>query len=163
MPYVAGEQRDHFLVRSSLLSGRAEKGTAYVAYAAFGAMMAAGPAILLYAALGAANPTGTMIVGVLVLATLTPYMGILLWSTAKERRRQRELDVGGVPAVAEIIAMGYAGIGDNSGVAFRLRLSGPGFDAFEAEVKCALERGFFVGAVFHALVEPRKGLFTIPR
>ncbi|MEV0644798.1 hypothetical protein AB0I28_06005 [Phytomonospora sp. NPDC050363] len=128
-------------------------------------MIGAGPALVVLALNAGEGERLPAWIGAMVVLLIILPSG--LWfgaSTAVARHRQRRLDIAGLPAVAEIIAVEDKDIDGESGVKVTLRLTGPGFEPFDAVVGCRPEDVLVVGGHLHALVDPdARKYFTIRR
>lgn len=103
-----------------------------------------------------------LITGALLL-TMTPFGVLIARSVARARAEQRRLDRIGVRGIAEIIRSTPVDLEGEWGLGLTLRVSGNGFEPFEAEVECRDDDGYVVGARLPAVVDPVERHFTIKR
>ncbi|MBB5874125.1 hypothetical protein F4553_007559 [Allocatelliglobosispora scoriae] len=82
------------------------------------------------------------------------------WERSARRDAERLNEVG-VTAVAEIVAIAPAIVGDDNGIALSLRISGPGVEPFDAVSECMADPSLVVGARLAAVVDPADNLFAI--
>ncbi|ONI70368.1 hypothetical protein ALI144C_47775 [Actinosynnema sp. ALI-1.44] len=123
----------------------------------------AGPAILVFVPVPDEDRTVAVIVNVVVTLIMIP-LGLLVWRTASTAAvDQRRLDRAGVPAVAEILSSDHTDLDGMVALELRLRLSGEGFEPFEATVRCSYEDGLEAGVRLNAKVDPSDQLFMIVR
>ncbi|ALG13035.1 hypothetical protein [Kibdelosporangium phytohabitans] len=121
------------------------------------------PAILVFVPAPDEDRTVFVIVNVVVMIIMIP-LGLPIWRTASQvGADQRRLDRVGLPAVAEVLASDDTDLDGMVALRLRLRLSGDGFDPFEATVRCGYEDGLTAGARFNAKVDPSDQLFMIVR
>ncbi|MFI7436328.1 hypothetical protein [Micromonospora haikouensis] len=81
---------------------------------------------------------------------------------ARSRRDARRLSAAGVAATAEVLTVADRVDGEDPGLTLRLRVSGPGFAAFEADVNRPVDPALVPGAALPATVVPADRLFSIP-
>lgn len=81
---------------------------------------------------------------------------------ARSRRDARQLSAAGVAATAEVLTVADRLDGEDPGLTLRLRVSGPGFAAFEADVNHSTDPALVPGATLPATVDPADRLFSIP-
>jgi hypothetical protein len=84
-------------------------------------------------------------------------------ANALARRRTQRLNEVGVPAAAEILASKAISLGENNGVALTLRVTGEGFEPFDAVYECEAHPSLRVGAELAAVVAPADRLYAITR
>ncbi|WP_432967492.1 hypothetical protein [Dactylosporangium sp. CA-233914] len=88
--------------------------------------------------------------------------GVFGWRLVTlSRRDARRLAAAGVAATAEILTVANHLGGEDPGLELRLRISGPGFAAFEAGTIRADDPALVPGAVLAAVVDPADRLFSI--
>ncbi|GHC73123.1 hypothetical protein [Streptomyces flavofungini] len=127
-------------------------------YAVVAGLCLAGPFLL---GLTLVAGKGVLAVGIVCTVVLVP-VGLLVWVTvAAERKHNRRLDAVGVPAVAEVIGLTEWDSGDDAGAVVVLRLSGPGFRAFEATWKRSPHPALRVGLRLDAVVDPAERLYRV--
>ena len=103
-----------------------------------------------------------LLLGGVLCTVLCAPLGLGLFFHAKvEKEKNRHLDVVGVPATAEILAMNHWEDADDCGTAADLRVSGPGFRTFEATWRRAPHSAQRVGLRLDAVVDPVRGLFRV--
>nr|CEL15492.1 hypothetical protein [Kibdelosporangium sp. MJ126-NF4] len=121
----------------------------------------AGPALLLVGLL-TEEQVPKIAGGVMTLLGLP--LGMLVWRTVSRHVAEiRRLDQAGVPATAEVVEALQADTDDTVSLKLTLRISGPGFDAFEETIECADEPELRAGARLTAKVDPSDRLFMIIR
>ncbi len=104
---------------------------------------------------------GLLAGGVLV-TTVGVGFGVFGWRlVARSRSDARRLSASGVAATAEILAVANHLGGEDPGLELRLRISGPGFAAFEADTVRADDPALVPGALLPAVVDPVDRLFSI--
>ncbi|MFI6159758.1 MULTISPECIES: hypothetical protein [Micromonospora] len=81
---------------------------------------------------------------------------------ARSRRDARQLSAAGVAATAEVLTVADRVDGEDPGLTLRLRISGPGFAPFEADVNHPVDPALVPGATLPATVDPADRLFSIP-
>ncbi|NUO57911.1 MAG: hypothetical protein HOV78_14670 [Hamadaea sp.] len=98
-----------------------------------------------------------------VLTTIVGFgFGLFGWHIVNRSRRDaRQLTEAGVAATAEILTVANHLGGEDPGLVLRLRISGPGFETFEAETTHATDSALVPGALLSAVVDPSDRLFTI--
>lgn len=79
----------------------------------------------------------------------------------RSRRDARRLAAAGVAATAEILTVANHLGGEDPGLVLRLRISGPGFETFEAETTHPVDAALTPGVVLAAVVDPADQLFTV--
>ncbi|MEV7229769.1 hypothetical protein AB0M79_22490 [Polymorphospora sp. NPDC051019] len=79
----------------------------------------------------------------------------------RSRRDARRLSAAGVAATAEVLTVANHLGGEDPGLELHLRISGPGFATFEADVIRADDPGLVPGALLTAVVNPTDRLFAI--
>lgn len=79
----------------------------------------------------------------------------------RSRRDARRLSAAGVAATAEILAVANHLGGEDPGLELRLRISGPGFAAFEADTVRPDDPALVPGALLPAVVDPVDRLFSV--
>jgi hypothetical protein len=98
---------------------------------------------------------------------ITVYTAVFDRSVARAnvlaRRQTERLNEVGVPAKAEILASKAISLGENNGVALTLRVTGEGFDPFEAVYECEAHPSLRAGAELSALVDPTDRLYAVTR
>ncbi|WP_431905730.1 hypothetical protein [Micromonospora carbonacea] len=126
-----------------------------------------GPALLV-AALTMEPPPSTkdfwgLLAGAAFMTVVGVGFGVLgLRLVARSRRDARHLSAAGVAATAEILSVADRVDGEDPGLTLRLRISGPGFAAFEADVNRPVDPALVPGAALPATVVPADRLFSIP-
>jgi hypothetical protein len=90
------------------------------------------------------------------------FFAFMLWRTYRHGRADTKLiDAAGVAGTGEILSIGTTRWGEGEGVRLGLRISGPGFETFEAPFEWKANRGFEVGGRLVVLVEPTARLFEV--
>ncbi|KAA2255904.1 hypothetical protein F0L68_27310 [Solihabitans fulvus] len=131
-----------------------------VVYTLLADLVIVGPVVL---AVGIANQEqgGIVLVVGCVLSLLGIPFGVLMWrALARSARRLGRLREVGVAATAQVTSVDWDALGEGI-VVLELRVSGSGFETFEALVKCNGKSGLVVGKQFRALVDPSGDEFTV--
>jgi hypothetical protein len=103
----------------------------------------------------------TTLIGV-VLSLLFGVTSILWWrGTRLGRLDTKRLDATGSQALAEILSVKSTTWHDEDGVQLRLRITGQGFEPFEADFVCRAAPHYGVGGRLAVLVEPSARLFEV--
>lgn len=79
----------------------------------------------------------------------------------RSRRDARQLAAAGVAATAEILTVANHLGGEDPGLMLRVRVSGPGFAAFEADTTKPDDAALMPGVVLTAVVDPSDRLYVI--
>jgi hypothetical protein len=112
-----------------------------------------GPFLVLFASL---RPEGLIgILGGLVLTVVAIPFSLWVWRGVRRQLvRIRRLEELGMDAVAEIVGVTPATVGEAKGVALDVRLLGAGLEPYEATIRCAEDERLVVGGNLPATVEP---------
>ncbi|GHJ47155.1 hypothetical protein Cs7R123_44970 [Catellatospora sp. TT07R-123] len=133
---------------------------------AFLAICLPGPVLLAFAlALDAQAPPQDFW-GLLAGGVITTIAGVCfgvfgLRLVTRSRRDARQLAATGVAATAEVIAVEHHLGGEDPGLKLRLRISGSGFTAFDAETTRPDDPALVPGALLAALVDPADCLYRV--
>ncbi|MEV8376530.1 hypothetical protein AB0P21_27550 [Kribbella sp. NPDC056861] len=121
-----------------------------------------GPALVVaLIVLDADFPWWAMLLTVVV-AVFLVFFAFTLWRTYHHGRRDTKLiEASGLPATAEILSVGTTSWGEGEGVRLGLRISGPGFETFEAPFEWKHTDHFEVGGRLAVLVEPTARLYLV--
>ncbi|MFF3378503.1 hypothetical protein ACFYXF_36805 [Streptomyces sp. NPDC002680] len=131
---------------------------AVLLYTSAAAMCVWGPLLLGFTLFTDAS---MLVEGIIITVVCLP-LGIALWCIASvEREHNRLLDTVGLPATGEITDLSTWSDGEDSGIAVALRISGPGFAAFDATWKRSPDAGLRVGLRIAVVVDPTRRLYRI--
>jgi hypothetical protein len=125
-----------------------------------GILAVSGPVLILFASL---QPEGLIgILGGIVLTVVAIPFSLWVWRGMRRQLvRIRRLDESGVDAVAEILGVTPATVGEAKGVALDVRLVADGLESYEATIRCAEDERLVVGGNLPATVEPASKDFML--
>jgi hypothetical protein len=101
------------------------------------------------------------IVGIVLSVPMILFGIVISRWVAHEHAQTLRLQERGVPASAEILAITPT-FGEESGLALRMRFTGPHVTPFEAVYTCADDSSLSVGDRLGAIVDPVTNVFAIP-
>jgi hypothetical protein len=137
----------------------------WMAYVLGAVICVPGPALLFFAVTVGGLATGErwgLMAGGVFITLVGLFWAVFIWRWERGARLDAErLNDVGVAAVAEIVAISPAIVGDHDGVALRLRISGPGVETFTTVSECREDPSLVVGARLAVVVDPADNLFAI--
>lgn len=124
-------------------------------------MVLSGPGFLALGLLLDADPLACILIAAAMSLFLVP-LGALLWSDVRRTARgMRRLDVAGVAATAEILAVTPTSYDDRIRVELNLSINAPGIEPFEAVHRRDGGDDLQVGTTLGAVVDPDGRFYAV--
>lgn len=119
-----------------------------------------GPFLVLFASL---RPEGLIgILGGIALTIVAIPFSLWVWRGMRRQVvRIRRLEEFGMDAVAQILGVTPATVGEAKGIALDVRLGAAGLESYEATIRCAEDERLVVGGTLPATVEPATKHFML--